>query len=102
MTDGGCAASSRPLERDGDLIHAFAAGEAAQKVRDADFVDAFAERLRAGPRKRASWEKPISPHQHDQDFAVRAAALINGLAQSIRTGLTDSEGERPCPTIQSA
>lgn len=93
MTDGGCAASSRPLDRDSDLTDAFAAGEAAQSVRDADYLDAFAARLIAGPRKREAWEAPISAHQHDPEFARNAGQLIQGLAQSIRAGLADSDGD---------
>jgi hypothetical protein len=93
MTDGGCASSSRELDRC-DLDDAFAAGEAAQRVRHADYLDAFAARLIAGPRKRESWEAPISPHQHDPAFARDAGTLITGLAQSIRAGIADSDGDQ--------
>lgn len=56
---------------------------------------AFAARLRSGPRKRESWELPISPHQPDPDAADYAAQLIEGLAGSLDAGIHDMiEGDR--------
>jgi hypothetical protein len=46
---------------------------------------------RAGPRPRAAWEAPINPNQHDREFASAAAALIQGLASSIRAGLAGED-----------
>lgn len=78
MTDGGCAASSRPLDRDTDLTDAFAAGEAAQKARHADYLDAYAGKL--GER-------------YDPDTAGTLKPIIAGLAATIRAGLADSDGD---------
>ena len=90
MTDGGCAASALPdLQGEWSAQEAFVAGSASQRTKDADYLDAFAARLIAGPRKRAAWEAPISAHQHDPEFARNAGQLIQGLAQSIRAGLAD-------------
>jgi len=78
MTDGGCAASSRPFDRDSDLTDAFAAGEAAQSARNADYLDAYAAKL--GER-------------YDPDTAGTLEAIIAGLATTIRAGLADSDGD---------
>lgn len=75
----------------GDLDDAYAAGAGAQRVRDAAFLDAYAARIVAGPRQRESWEPPANTDQHDPAFARETAALITGLAQSIRTGLTAAD-----------
>ena len=91
MSDGGCVSNQRALDRC-DLTDSFAAGAAAQRVRDADYLDAFARRLIEGPRKRETWETPISAEQHDPDFARPAAQLITGMAQTIRAGLSDADG----------
>jgi hypothetical protein len=78
MTDGGCAASSRPLERDSDLTDAFAAGCASQTVRHADYLDAYAAQL--GER-------------YDADTAGTLKPIIAGLATTIRAGIADSDGD---------
>lgn len=78
MTDGGCAASSRALDDTDLMLDSFAAGEAAQKMRDADYVDAFAARL--GER-------------YDADTAASMTPILAALAQTIRTGLTLPDGD---------
>lgn len=73
MTDGGCAASSRPLDRDIGLTDALAE----QRGRYADYIDAFATKIAA---------------RFDPDTAGTIKPIIAGLATTIRAGIPDPDG----------
>lgn len=77
MTDGGCVSNQRPIERDTDLTDAFAAGEAAQRARTADYLDDYARRM--GER-------------FDPDTAGTVKPIVLGLASTIRAGIHDPDG----------
>lgn len=80
MTDGGCAASSRPLDRRftaASLELARVDGAIAQRRIDADYIDAFAAKIAA---------------RFDPDTAGTIKPIIAGLATTIRAGIPDPDG----------
>ena len=60
----------------------------------ADFLDAFAKRVRHGPRPRGRWEAPIPTHQWDGEDGARLAIMVEGLAGSLRAGVYFADLEK--------
>lgn len=55
----------------------------------ADYIDAYAARVLAGPPARVEGGFPINRHLFPPDQAREYATLLRGLASSVRAGLTD-------------
>jgi hypothetical protein len=64
----------------------------AEREATARFLDAYAERVEKGPRRRESWEPPINQVDFSEGEKGLVATAVRGLASSIRAGLHVEEG----------